>query len=72
MSKDSPLLNPFSLNQSLQLENRVVLAPLTRARAGKESPPLRALAVGAVRALPGPKPRRTQTRVQYPRSLTAD
>jgi N-ethylmaleimide reductase len=39
MSKDSPLLNPFSLNQSLQLENRVVLAPLTRARAGKNRVP---------------------------------
>jgi N-ethylmaleimide reductase len=39
MSKDSPLLNSFSLNESLQLKNRVVLAPLTRARAGKNRVP---------------------------------
>jgi len=39
MSKDSPLLNSFSLNESLQLKNRVVLAPLTRARAGKDRIP---------------------------------
>lgn len=34
MSKDSPLLSPFSLNNSIQLKNRVVMAPLTRARSG--------------------------------------
>ena len=34
MSKDSPLLQPFSLNKSLELKNRVVMAPLTRSRAG--------------------------------------
>ncbi len=39
MSKDSPLLNSFSLNESLELKNRVVLAPLTRARAGKDRIP---------------------------------
>ncbi|MFT5134443.1 MAG: N-ethylmaleimide reductase, partial [Gammaproteobacteria bacterium] len=39
MSKDSPLLKPFSLNDALQLKNRVVLAPLTRARAGKNRVP---------------------------------
>ncbi len=39
MSKDSALLNSFSLNESLELKNRVVLAPLTRARAGKERIP---------------------------------
>jgi N-ethylmaleimide reductase len=39
MSKDSPLLNPFSLNDSLQLKNRVVMAPLTRARSGPDRIP---------------------------------
>ena len=39
MSKDSPLLNPLSLNDSLQLKNRVVMAPLTRARSGPDRIP---------------------------------
>lgn len=39
MSKDSPLLNPFSLNDTLQLKNRVVMAPLTRARSGTDRVP---------------------------------
>ena len=39
MSKDSPLLSPFSLNESLALKNRVVMAPLTRSRAGDKRIP---------------------------------
>ena len=39
MSTDSPLLSPFSLNDSLQLKNRVVMSPLTRARSGDERIP---------------------------------
>lgn len=39
MSTDSPLLKPFSLNDSLQLKNRVVMAPLTRGRAGSSRIP---------------------------------
>jgi len=39
VSIDSPLLKSFSLNESLQLKNRVVMAPLTRARAGKNRVP---------------------------------
>lgn len=39
MSKDSPLLQPFSLTKDLQLRNRVVMAPLTRARSGPDRIP---------------------------------
>ena len=34
MSRDSSLLTPYLLNDVLELNNRVVMAPLTRARAG--------------------------------------
>jgi N-ethylmaleimide reductase len=34
MSKTSPLLKSFPLNKSLELRNRIVMAPLTRGRAG--------------------------------------
>ncbi len=44
MSSDSSLLNPFKLNEALQTRNRVVLAPLTRARAGKNRVPTYAMA----------------------------
>ncbi|MEE8320838.1 MAG: alkene reductase [Gammaproteobacteria bacterium] len=39
MSKDSPLLIPFRLNDSLYVKNRIVMAPLTRARAGRRRIP---------------------------------
>ena len=39
MSKTSPLLKPFSLNKSLELKNRIVMAPLTRGRAGSDRLP---------------------------------
>jgi len=39
MSKASPLLKPFSINKTLELKNRVVMAPLTRSRAGSERIP---------------------------------
>lgn len=38
MSKDSPLLSPFE-GKSLKLKNRIVMAPMTRARAGSERMP---------------------------------
>lgn len=43
MSSDSSLLKPFKLNDALQTRNRVVLAPLTRARAGKNRVPTDAM-----------------------------
>ena len=39
MSKASPLLKPVSINNSLELKNRIVMAPLTRGRAGSERVP---------------------------------
>ena len=39
MSKASPLLKPISINNSLELKNRIVMAPLTRSRAGSERTP---------------------------------
>ena len=39
MSSDSPLLTPFTLGNTLSLNNRVVMAPLTRARSGKDRIP---------------------------------
>ncbi len=39
MSKTSPLLKPFLLNKSLPLKNRIVMAPLTRGRAGTDRLP---------------------------------
>ena len=39
MSIDSPLLQPCILHGALQLRNRVVMAPLTRARAGVDRVP---------------------------------
>jgi N-ethylmaleimide reductase len=39
MSSDSPLLKPVSLNKSLPLNNRIVMAPLTRGRAGSSRIP---------------------------------
>lgn len=43
MSSDSSLISAFSLNDKLRLRNRVVMAPLTRARAGKERIPTDAM-----------------------------
>ena len=39
MSKASPLLKPVSINKTLELKNRVVMAPLTRSRAGSDRIP---------------------------------
>jgi N-ethylmaleimide reductase len=39
MSKNSVLLTTFDLNDSLKLKNRIVMAPLTRARAGSNRIP---------------------------------
>ncbi len=39
MSKDSPLLSSFKFNDTLQIRNRVVMAPLTRARSGEDRIP---------------------------------
>lgn len=39
MSTDSPLLKPISLNKSYELNNRIVMAPLTRGRAGSSRVP---------------------------------
>lgn len=39
MSKASPLLISFSINKTLELKNRIVMAPLTRSRAGSERIP---------------------------------
>lgn len=39
MSQDSPLLTPFKLNDQLATRNRIVMAPMTRARAGRERIP---------------------------------
>ncbi len=39
MSKDSPLLKPVSINKTLELKNRIVMAPMTRSRAGSERIP---------------------------------
>lgn len=39
MGSNSPLISAYSLNDKLLLRNRIVMAPLTRARAGKERIP---------------------------------
>ncbi len=39
MSKASPLLKPVSINTTLELKNRIVMAPLTRGRAGSDRIP---------------------------------